>query len=139
MAWCQSARSSVQSYPAIFTPLKLILTGFFGAQKFLNGDAINFCQFQDLLTTTDIPAALPIHQGCPGNPTLLGRFFLRQPFFFAQEQQPGSVGIPTRLWFSTHARKVKSQPRPKFVFDDISSKTLLRLRSARNSLEKLSE
>lgn len=111
------------------------MTGFFSAQKLLDGNAVSFCQLQNLLAASDIPASFPIHQGGPGNAALLGRFFLRQPLFFAQEQQPGSVGVPARLWFSTHARKVKSRPCRKLYFDDISSKIILRLRSVTDALE----
>jgi len=115
--------------------MKLILTGFFSAQKLLDGNAVNFCQLQYLLAASDIPAPFPIHQGGPGNAALLGCFFLRQPLFFTQEQQPGSIGVPARLWFSTHARKIKSRPCRKLYFDDISSKIILRLRSVTDALE----
>jgi len=83
---------------------------FFNSQQFLNGDTVNFCQLQDWLAAGNIPGPLPNHQGGPGNAALLGRFFLRQPFLFAQKKQPGSVGIPARFWFSTHFPKVKSRP-----------------------------
>jgi hypothetical protein len=90
----------------------LILIGFFNAQKFLDGNAIDFCQLQDLLAASNVSASFPIHQGCPGNAALLGRFRLRQCLFFAKQKQPCPIRVSARFWCSTHAPKNKRGIEP---------------------------
>ncbi len=80
------------------------LTISFGAQQFLNGNAVDFCQLQDVLPTRQIAGTLPIHQRRSRNPAPFGNLFLGQLFFPAQKMQPGTVGIATSFWFPTHTR-----------------------------------
>lgn len=110
---------------------------FFSAQKFLDSDAVDFRQLQDLPAAGDVSTALPIHQGRPGNAALLGHCLLRQPLFFAKQVQPCTIRISARFWFPTHASKDKRRAESEVVFDNILSKTDLCLRSTMNSNRKV--
>lgn len=88
---------------SLFSQPRLALSQFLNAKKSWNRNTVSFCQPKNFLTPRHLSSSFPCCQSGSGDAGHSGSIILGQLCFFSKIMQPGSVGVSSCCWFSSHA------------------------------------